>query len=106
MNARYSSIAKVPKAPLPFFAIDVVRINQRLVKLLVNQNADLQMLDAKGRTALGRATERNLRGKPDANIEVIEWLRTKTYEQSVDRYFRTHYDHHFDEKGLLNIRKR
>ena len=80
--------------------------NLRLVKLLVNQNADLQMLDAKGRTALGRATARNLTGKPDANIEVIEWLRTKTYEQSVDRYFRTHYDHYFDEKGLLNIRKR
>ncbi|CAI8986982.1 ankyrin repeat domain-containing protein [Pseudomonas sp. IT-P294] len=80
--------------------------NLRLVKLLVDQGSDLKMLDAKGRTALGLALARHLRSKPDANIEVIEWLKKKTYEQSVDRYFRTHYDHHFDEKGLLNIRKR
>lgn len=80
--------------------------NLRLVKLLVENGADLQLLDLKGRTALGRATTLNLRAKPDANIEVVEWLRTKTYEQAVDRYFRANYDHHFDAKGALNISKR
>lgn len=80
--------------------------NLRMVKLLVENDADLQLLDAKGRTALGRATTLNLRAKPDANIEVIEWLRAKTYEQAVDRYFRANYDHHFDAQGALNISKR
>lgn len=80
--------------------------NLHLVKLLVENGADLQVLDLKGRTALGRATTLNPRAKPDANIEVIEWLWTKTYEQAVDRYFRANYYHHFAAKGALNISKR
>ncbi len=75
----------------------------RLVKALLNAGADVTATDADGRTALGWAMKDLAPGKPDANAEVIDCLQRHQYQVEVERFFRMHYTHSFDAKGVMHI---
>jgi hypothetical protein len=74
-----------------------------LVKALLNAGADVTAIDAEGRTALGWAKKDLSLAKPHANAEVIDYLQRHQYQAEMERFFRTHYNHHFDAKGVMHI---
>lgn len=74
-----------------------------LVKALLNAGADVTAIDADGRTALGWAMKDLAQAKPDANAEVIDCLQRHQYQVEVERFFRRHYHHRFDAKGVMHI---
>ena len=77
--------------------------NLALVKALVAAGADVCDTDEHGYSALGWAKKNLPPKKPDANKEVIEWLKQRQYEKELERFFRRNYEHHFDEKGEMHI---
>lgn len=74
-----------------------------LVKALLNAGADVTATDADGRTALGWAMKDLALAKPDANADVIDCLQRHQYQVEVERFFRSHYNHHFDANGVMHI---
>lgn len=90
------------------FAAHGLGINSRLgnlalVKALVATGADVCDTDEDGYSALGWAKKNLNPKKPDANKEVIKWLEQRQYEKEVERFFRRNFEHHFDEKGGMQI---
>jgi hypothetical protein len=77
--------------------------NLTLIKALVASGADVCDVDDKGYSALGWARKNLYPKKPDANEDVIQWLEKRQYEQKVEQFFRSNYEHHFDEMGVMQI---
>jgi hypothetical protein len=74
-----------------------------LVKALLSAGAEVTAIDSDGLTALGWAKKDLSLAKPDANSEVVDYLQRHYYLVEMERFFRTHYTHQFDSKGVMHI---
>lgn len=74
-----------------------------LVKALLSAGAEVTAIDSDGLTALGWAKKDLSLAKPDANSEVVDYLQRHYYQVEMERFFRTHYTHQFDTKGVMHI---
>ncbi|USS55426.1 ankyrin repeat domain-containing protein [Pseudomonas kermanshahensis] len=74
-----------------------------LVKALLSAGAEITTIDSDGLTALGWAKKDLSLAKPDANSEVVDYLQRHLYQVEMERFFRTHYTHHFNTKGVMQI---
>ena len=74
-----------------------------LVKALLSAGAEVTAIDSDGLTALGWAKKDLSLAKPDANSEIVDYLQRHYYLVEMERFFRTHYTHQFDSKGVMHI---
>jgi len=74
-----------------------------LVKALLSAGAEVTAIDSDGLTALSWAKKDLSLAKPDANLEVVDYLQRRYYVVEMERFFRTHYTHQFNTKGVMHI---